>query len=227
MDVAHCPRLETGQLLAQLAARLELSRGKRHTPDTPDRPDEFDASEAAAISGVPAETLQEWRELGLVAPTVLVDDEDQDGETDEHWSELDLLRAMIVSELVEAGVPALVLALVARDLADDFGYCRPPLSGIADHRQHGEAVPRTLDLANRWVLRPPVTRSLLTERDEASAAIAAGEAVESNHGRIAADLCGRSTPGMSGRANYAAETGAPSTCSLLPAVRRSGGAPPR
>jgi hypothetical protein len=158
----------------KLAAGKAL-RAWRAKQDTRDRPPGFDDDEAAVITGLTVETLDEQYRLGFVQPSVACWHEDEDGESAmyERYSELDLLRAMILADLAAAGVPKLALALAAAELEREHGDEDCDWRKLADTEptaaRHATAYPLTTATAERWLSDGSVSAILWTEANIADA----------------------------------------------------------
>jgi len=123
-------------------------RAKHAAETSANRPPGFSFDEAEAITGVDVETLERWA-CGLVHPSAMV--EDDAGWTWFNYTEIDLLRAMIVADLAAAGVPPLVLVIVADGLADECDESpEDDLARIAEDTRREHVYPRSVALAERW-----------------------------------------------------------------------------
>jgi len=110
----------------------------------------YDFDAVVELSGVAADTLDLWVECGLVDTSLT-----QDGDDEYRFSAVDLLRAMILADLIAVGVPGLVVALAATSHTFDFDYADEPepdtlLARIADDTRHAVVYPCSAELAEAW-----------------------------------------------------------------------------
>lgn len=129
------------------AVERALSAWRAKTGQT--RPAGFDEKEAALITGV---SLAELGDLvGLAGPSILVDL--PDGSALIRYDVFGLLRLAIVAELRRAGVSVLVLALVARDLKEEYeDEGRDELRKVPGAARLVLAYPLSVQLAEHWLL---------------------------------------------------------------------------
>jgi len=121
----------------------------------------FDA--AVELSGLDADTFGLWVECGLIDTSLT-----QDGDDEYRFSSIDALAAMILSDLIDAGVSPLVAALAAvhgGGLTADYADQPEPdvlLARMADSTGDAHVYPLTLELAERWFFDGlgTVTRSM-------------------------------------------------------------------
>jgi len=184
----------TGTKMDARAIAQAMARRREGAPSVPSqRPPGFGEDDAGEITGIEVETLERW---WSVAPPSVRCARDEDDDTF-RYSIGDLLRAMVVVDLVAAGVPMLALVADANELAervneiDERGLARPVRYRWED------AYPLSPDVAERWVRETGVAShnlgdwhleyaddmsedelaDLLAENGVALAAIERGEAV--------------------------------------------------
>ncbi|MFI5042710.1 MAG: hypothetical protein ACHQNA_12850 [Acidimicrobiales bacterium] len=139
----------TGTKLDARSIAQAMARRRRGPELTSRRPPGFSVAEAAQITGIAVDRFEEL-DQGL-APASSTCREDADGWPLYRYGLGDLYRAVVVCDLLEAGVPIVALALEADEMAervseiDADGLTRPVRYRWED------AYPLSPDVAERWV----------------------------------------------------------------------------